>query len=630
MKKLREIGALTLCVGVILSGNFINANDIEGVKEIQEAVSTDITEDWELPEVGTRIPGGIPMGEVQHVVYFKAVDADTGLPLQEIRSFEWYIPAFVAYTIEPSTKRVKISYRLAQWEGGVEGQWFNVTELKEMEVTLNRKDVNGSKDNWTNLKIERDNTTPFEIHILSNVSEDEKEGSDNNYLESLSVGCGTLEPSFTKENTEYSLQVDKDVDEMTIFAKAEDANAKVYETTVTPLSLGGNYITITVTAENNKKRYYHINIMRGTEEDKRLEEEKHNIEKNNGNASATGRYNTKRDLSRFSSVAHVATKISTNGVMIANSGMKVEEAVQLLNEEQKTQILDRLKQKIPYTSLGYTLKLEDMKAATQSMFTDEQINQLIASPELMAQMGINLNELVTTVSLQNSGGVAYNDIDENEDIRNAINEAISLGILEASKDGSFYPNSNIKFEEALKIMDNVLLLNQIETMKLGRSTIELYFKNLNITDYPYVGSIASKLQIKTLKNIANKQLGDTLTKAEVAQMIYEITEGKLITNPDDIQILDIEDASYEPALVYAVKTELMALNGQNISPNKTVTKGEMVQILMKLSKALKVQKEAEEKAKAEEAKAIASPEQDPLAVDKDSVNKDPLNRKDAE
>ncbi len=646
MKKLRKISALTLCVGIALSGNIIHAEAdmIDKTDEVQEIINTSQDEEWELPEVGTRIPGGIPQGEVQHVVYFKAVDADTGLPLQEIRSFEWYIPTFVAYTIEPTTKRVKISYRLAEWEGGVEGQWFNVTDLKEMEVTLNRKGVNGNTDNWTNLNIERENAAPFEIHILRNASEEELVGSDNNYLELLQVSNGELEPSFTKENTEYSLQVDKDIDEMTILAKTEDSNAKVYETTVTPLSLGGNFITITVTAENTKKRYYHINITRGTEEDKKAEEEKHRLEKNNSANSSTGRYNTKRDLGNFSTVTHVATKVSTTGVMIANSGMKVEEVIPTLSEEQKAQILERFKQKIPYTSLGYSVKVEDMKVATQAMFTDEQVSQLIASPELMAQMGININDLVTTVSLQNSGVVTYNDIDEKEGIRDAINEAVSLGVLEASKDGSFYPNSNIKFEEALKMMDNILLLNEMETMKLGRSTVELYFKNLNTKDYPAVASVASKLQIKSLKNLANKQLGDTLTKAEVAQMIYEITEGKLITSHDNVQIGDIEDTSYEAALVYAVQAGLMELSGEDISPNKAMTKGEMVEVLVKLNKAIKAQKEAELKAKAEAAQAIATPEQDPLAAKTESgqttqgqnnsvpqsESKDPLNRRTAE
>ncbi|WP_054741018.1 S-layer homology domain-containing protein [Cellulosilyticum ruminicola] len=187
-------------------------------------------------------------------------------------------------------------------------------------------------------------------------------------------------------------------------------------------------------------------------------------------------------------------------------------------------------------------------------------------------------------------------------------------------------------------MDKLLLIHQIETMKLGRSTINLYFKNVNMAEHPYVGSIASKLQIKTLKNLADKQLGETLTRQELAQIIYEVTENKLVLNHDDVHIGDIQDNSYEPALIYAVQAGLMELDGENISPAKAVTKGEMVQVLMKLNKAIKTQKEAEAKAKIEAAQNITSPEQDPLAVkagtstntDQTSSGQDQFNRRTAE
>lgn len=596
MKKLRKIGILALCIGLAYSGSIVNATDIEN---------------WELPVVGVSKPGGIPAAERQYIVYFKAVDAETGeeLRTEGMLAYDWYIPVYLANTPTTNTTRVKISYRLAEWEGDQDGQWFNITDLIEKEVEI----ANG----WNYFFIPLEGVAmEYRIGICKRVEapDPDENKSDNNYLASLEVERGTMEPSFTKENTEYTLKVDEDVDEMTIHAKTEDETAKVYEETVTPLSLGKNWITITVTAENGQKRYYHIDITRGDENSKKEEENK---EQENGGVSSSSRYKTDRDLSNFSSVPHIATKISTNGTMIANSGLTVEQAVAVLTDEQKKQILTRLEQKIPYTSLGYVLKEAEIKSATQNIFTDEQISKLLASPELMAQMGINLNEIVTTVNLKNTGDVVYSDINESGNARVDIEEAISLGILENTEDGKFYPDSNIKFEDALQLMDNVLLLNNIETMKLGRTTVELYFKNMNIADYPYIGSIASKLQVKTTKDLASKQLGDSLTRQEMAQMIYEITEGKLEVNNDDVYISDISDHTYEPALTYAVKAGIMELENECISPNLALTKGETVQILMKLNKAIKLQKEAAEKAKEEEKNVIATPAEDPLAREQD-------------
>lgn len=593
MKKLRKIGILALCIGLAFSGSIVNATDIQ---------------DWELPVVGPKLPGGIPAAERQYIVYFKAVDAETGeeLSTKGMLAYDWYIPVYLANTPTTNTTRVKISYRLAEWEGDQDGQWFNITDLIEKEVEI----ANG----WNYFFIPLEGVAmEYRIGICKKVEDPDPDEnkSDNNYLASLEVERGTMEPSFTKENTEYTLKVDEDVDEMTIHAKTEDETATVYEETVTPLSLGKNWITITVTAENGQKRYYHIDITRGDENSKKEEEE--NKKQENSGGSSSSRYNTERDLSNFSSVPHIATKISTNGTMIANSGLTVEQTVALLTDEQKEQILTRLKQKIPYTSLGYVLKEAEIKSAVQNMFTDEQISKLLASPELMAQMGINLNEIVTTVELKNSGAVSYSDINDSGDAKVAIEEAISLGVLESTEDGKFYPDSNMKFEDALKLLDNVLLLNNMETMKLGRSTVELYFKNMNIADYPYIGSVASKLQVKTTKDLANKQLGETLTRQEMAQIIYEITEGKLEVNHDDIYISDISDNTYEPALTYAVKAGIISLENESISPNEVLTKGETVQMLMKLNKAIKATKEAEAKAKAEEQKIVATPEEDPLS-----------------
>lgn len=593
MKLLRRLSILTLCIGLVFSSGIVSASD------------------WELPTVGVTIPGGIPSMRRQYIVYLNVVDADTGEAIDADkyeRPYEWYVPMYMGATPTNETNKVKIFYRLAEWEGGTEGQWVNVTDVIEEEMDI--------VDGWNFTSIEMEGTTPHIIGVCREVeeSDSDEEKSDNNYLASLEVERGTLEPSFTPENTEYTLQLEEDATELTIHVKPQHEKASVVEETIiTPLSKGENKIGITVKAQDKSQRYYTIMVMCGTGESSE-EDEEDNQQSSGSGSSSQGRYNTSRDLGNFSKVSHVATKVSTGGTMISNSGLTAEQAVAGLTPEQKEQILTKLKQKMPYTSLGYTITVNDLKSATQNLFTDEQIGKILASNELMTQLGINLDEIVTIVNLRNTGEVAYSDINETSS-KTAIDEAISLGVLESSEDGKFYPDSNIKVEDAFKFLDRVLLLNHMETMKLGRSTVELYFKDINMVDYPYIGSVASKLQVKTTKNLAAKQIGENLTRQEMAQMIYEITEGKLEVSNEEVYIADIDDNTYEPALNYAVKAGVMELTNDSITPTANLTKAETIKILMRLNKAIVNMQTLEAKAKEDEAnnKVITDSMSDPIA-----------------
>ncbi len=577
MKLLRKIGLVALCIGLALNCNVVSASE------------------WQLPSIGKNLPGGPPSTMKQYIVYLDIVDADTGEKIDTQtynRPYEWYVPVVVGKISNEKTTSVKVSYRLGWWEcnstNPFDGQWISITDVIETEMEI--------KNEWNEKSLEAEGwPTGYTIHIFKEVEELNENKSSNNYLSSLEVESGTLEPNFTPEHTAYSLQLDGDIRWLTIHVKPQDEHTSVaQETIISPISRGENKIGITVKAANGSQRYYTINVMCNNGGDNNDERD---AAQELRSSESHSRYSTSRDLNNFSKVMHIANKVASTGTMISNSGLTVEQAVAGLTAEQKKEILTKLKEKLPYTSVGYTLSINDLKTATQSLFTDEQINQILASTELMAQLGIHPNELVTTVTIRKNGDVIYSDIDETETAKMAIEEAITLGILESTVDGQFYPNNDIKFEDALKFLDDVLLLNGIENMKLGRSIVEAYFKDMNMTTYPYIGSIASKLQVNTVKNLGNKHLGQGITKQELAQIIYEVTEGKLEATYNDCDITDIVDNTYELALKYAVKSGLMEPAGKCIMPSKNLSRAETIKILMKLDKAIKNMKMIEAKGK---------------------------------
>ena len=107
----------------------------------------------------------------------------------------------------------------------------------------------------------------FEITVSSYAEEKtytlsvfRSEASDNAQLKSLTISGYLLEPKFSKDTHNYTLEVPKDIDKIKIKAEAYDKNAQVKGVGSFNLTTGKNTFTITVTAENGSTSNYKIEI----------------------------------------------------------------------------------------------------------------------------------------------------------------------------------------------------------------------------------------------------------------------------------------------------------------------------------------------------------------------------------
>jgi hypothetical protein len=87
-------------------------------------------------------------------------------------------------------------------------------------------------------------------------------GSDNNYLSSLSITNYELNNDFLKDRLTYFVTVESDVTSLEINATAENSNSIVSINGNTDLSDGMNKILITVTAENGNTKTYRIYVIK--------------------------------------------------------------------------------------------------------------------------------------------------------------------------------------------------------------------------------------------------------------------------------------------------------------------------------------------------------------------------------
>ena len=84
--------------------------------------------------------------------------------------------------------------------------------------------------------------------------------STNNFLSSLTLSVGSIE--FNKNTNSYTVIVDNDVSSITIGASAEDSKSSVSGTGNKSLQVYSNTFSVVVTAENQTRRTYTLNIVR--------------------------------------------------------------------------------------------------------------------------------------------------------------------------------------------------------------------------------------------------------------------------------------------------------------------------------------------------------------------------------
>ena len=124
-------------------------------------------------------------------------------------------------------------------------------------------------------------------------------------------------------------------------------------------------------------------------------------------------------------------------------------------------------------------------------------------------------------------------------------------------------------------------------MKLSRITVEKYITDKKHWAFSSMASIGSKLSEETLKAVS--ELGDKPFSRELlAQVLYEITEGKLDPVREEIAFEDIADSPYKDALNYCVRVGLLyGIDSSHMVPTKVLTRAELMSVLIRLNNKLK-------------------------------------------
>ena len=267
---------------------------------------------------------------------------------------------------------------------------------------------------------------------------------------------------------------------------------------------------------------------------------------------------------------------------------QAEEAIAGLTTTQKQETSKNLQEYLPYTSLAAKeLTLEQLQKLTNNQLTKETMETIIQKPELLKALGIDVAALSTTVLLKPVEHPEYKDVAPSHWASDTIQKAAQLGLVAGNPDGTFAPSAPLQVADTFTFLDRVLLLNNITASTLPRSTVEKHITDKEHWAFNHMASIASKLSEQTLKTIS--EAGDKpLTRELLAQVLYEITKGKLKAAKEVPAFTDTKSSPYQEAIDYCVAAGLLNGTGNNtMSPQKELTRAEMMTILIRLDKMLK-------------------------------------------
>jgi len=94
--------------------------------------------------------------------------------------------------------------------------------------------------------------------------------SSNNYLTTLAVNRGDLDPEFDRLTLSYNVQVDSSTENITIFATAEDPSATIQGDGLHDLMPGENILPVKVTSNSGFERVYTIVVHKALKEGNRI------------------------------------------------------------------------------------------------------------------------------------------------------------------------------------------------------------------------------------------------------------------------------------------------------------------------------------------------------------------------
>lgn len=175
-------------------------------------------------------------------------------------------------------------------------------------------------NNKIEIKVQAENgeITTYTINVNRKGAKKE-EKSNNNYLSSIKLSVGEI--NFSKDQTEYKITIENDVNDIDIEAESEDSKSNITISGNKGLKTGENTITIKVQAEDNSIREYKITVIKKNKDNilssnnylKELKVENYNIKFNKNTLNYELKILNEKKLNITATAEDTKSKVTITG-----------------------------------------------------------------------------------------------------------------------------------------------------------------------------------------------------------------------------------------------------------------------------------------------------------------------------
>lgn len=296
---------------------------------------------------------------------------------------------------------------------------------------------------------------------------------------------------------------------------------------------------------------------------------------------------------------------STNEEIKLNEDLKLENNIQLLKKEDilntEVELLSTVNANLVLSnSLDVPLTSENKLSLNTDDLSDsfekvDNINDLSVSDESLLTPSTQDKETInllddtksqtwvwlsgTTLETQSwTQDIIFSDIKSNYKYFNELKYFKEKKVISWFTDGTFRPNNNITRFEGLKI---ILLANWVAPIKNEES--KFLDIDTNSWENTYINS-AVNLKIVSLDN--NKFYPfRSLSRVEALKLILTLAWINIDTKESNLNIKDVDKSDwYYKYVNYAIKNNLLEIEGEKFYPNKPLKREELVSILYKIIK----------------------------------------------
>lgn len=235
--------------------NYINELTIEGIKEHDTSIVTGgglvhlITTNPNVITLTVTAQDGVTKNIYTLTVTREKNDDNTLSSIKENNVLlEGFDPAKNYYEITVPNSKTSLNLQITPTVG-----------TTTYQVTNNENFTTSSSGNLVTITATAENGLEkvYQIRVF-------REKSSNNYLRGINLSTGLLNPIFNKETNEYTVEVPRSVNNITITPIKDDPAADVIMNPLTTkdLELDDNIFTITVTSEDGQPNIYIVNVVR--------------------------------------------------------------------------------------------------------------------------------------------------------------------------------------------------------------------------------------------------------------------------------------------------------------------------------------------------------------------------------